>query len=61
MLGSANNQATAKGGAMDSILQSDAIGTLPVNELSAAPEVFFEPVLMHLPEKRLQDVGKLIV
>ena len=46
---------------MDSILQSDAIDKLPVKELSTALEVFLEPVLVHLPEKRLQDVGKLIV
>jgi hypothetical protein len=46
---------------MDSILQSDAIDKLPVNELSTALEVFLEPVLIHLPEKRLQEVGKLVV
>lgn len=46
---------------MDRILQSDAIAKLPVSELNAALETFLEPVLIHLPEKRLQEVGKLIV
>ena len=46
---------------MDSILQSDVIDKLPVNELSTALEVFLEPVLIRLPEKRLQEVGKLVV
>ena len=46
---------------MDSILQSDAIDKLPVDELSMALEGFLEPVLMHLPEKRLREVGQLIV
>jgi hypothetical protein len=61
MLGSANNQTTAKGGAMASILQNDVIDKLPVAELSATLDLFLEPVLMHLPEKRLQAVGKLAV
>jgi hypothetical protein len=61
MLESANNQATAKGGAMGSILQDDVIDKLPVAELSATLDLFLELVLMHLPEKRLQAVGKLAV
>ena len=46
---------------MTSILQNDAIDKLPVAELSAALDLFLEPSLMHLPEKRLQVVGKLAV
>jgi hypothetical protein len=46
---------------MTSILQNDAIDKLPVAELSATLELFLEPSLMHLPEKRLQVVGKLAV
>jgi hypothetical protein len=46
---------------MDSILQSDVLDKLPVDELEAALETFLEPVLMHLPEKRLRDVVQRIV
>jgi hypothetical protein len=46
---------------MDTILQNDAIGKLPVTELITALEGFMEPVLMHLPEKRLRGVGKQAV
>jgi len=46
---------------MDSILQSDAIGKLPVAELTTTLDMFLEPVLRHLPEKRLEEVGKLAV
>ncbi|MFN2217412.1 MAG: hypothetical protein ACK2UA_02310 [Anaerolineae bacterium] len=46
---------------MDSILQSDVLDKLPVDELEAALEEFLEPVLMHLPEKRLRDVVQRIV
>jgi len=46
---------------MASILQNDVIDKLPVAELSATLDLFLEPVLMHLPEKRLQAVGKLAV
>jgi hypothetical protein len=46
---------------MDRILQSDAIARLPVSELNVTLETLPEPVLMHLPEKRLQEVGKLVV
>ena len=46
---------------MDSILQNDAIDNLPVSELTATLETFLEPVLRQLPEKRLREVGKLIV
>jgi hypothetical protein len=61
MLGSANNPTTAEGGAMASILQNDVIDKLPMAELTATLDLFLEPVLMHLPEKRLQAVGKLAV
>jgi hypothetical protein len=61
MLWSANNQASAKGGVMASILQNGGIDKLPVAELSATLDLFLEPVLMHLPEKRLEAVGKLAV
>jgi hypothetical protein len=46
---------------MDTILQSSAIDKLPVTELMDALSVFLEPVSMHLPEKRLREVGKLAV
>jgi hypothetical protein len=46
---------------MDSILQSDVLDKLPVDELEAALEAFLKPVLMHLPEKRLRDVVQRIV
>lgn len=46
---------------MASILQNDAIDKLPVAELSATLDLFLEPVLKHLPEKRLREVGKLAV
>jgi len=46
---------------MDSILQSDAIDKLPVAELSATLDLFLGPILMHLPERRLRDVGRMAV
>lgn len=46
---------------MKSILQSNAIASLPVGELTAALETFLEPVVMQLPEKRLGKVVRLIV
>ena len=46
---------------MDSILQSDATDKLPVAELSTTLDIFLESVLRHLPEKRLEKVGKLKV
>jgi hypothetical protein len=46
---------------MTSIPQNDAIDKLPVAERSATLELFLEPSLMHLPETRLQAVGKLAV
>jgi hypothetical protein len=46
---------------MASILQNDVIDKLPMAELSATLDLFLEPVLMHLPEKRLEAVGKLAV
>lgn len=46
---------------MASILQNDTIDKLPVAELSDSLDLFLEPVLGHMPEKRLQAVGKLAV
>ncbi len=46
---------------MASILRNDAIDKLPMAELRATLDLFLEPVLMHLPEKRLRAVGKLAV
>ena len=46
---------------MASILQNDAIDKLPVVELSNSLDLFLEPVLAHMPEKRLRAVGKLAV
>ena len=46
---------------MDRILQTGAIDKLPALELTTALEAFVEPVLMHLPEKRLREVAKLAV
>ena len=46
---------------MASILENDAIDKLPMAELSATLDLFLEPVLKHLPEKRLREVGKLAV
>ena len=46
---------------MDIILQNPAIANLPVAEIESALSAFLEPVLLHLPEKRLQEVGKLAV
>lgn len=46
---------------MDTILQNEAVGKLPVAELMATLDSFLEPVLRHLPEKRLQVVAKLAV
>ena len=46
---------------MNTILQSSAIDKLPMNELVATLDVFMGPVLAHLPEKRLREVGKLAV
>jgi hypothetical protein len=61
MFESVNNQTTVEDRAMDRILQSDIVAKLPVSELSTALETFLEPVLIHLPEKRLREAGKLIV
>ena len=46
---------------MTSILQNGAVDKLPVAELSVTLDLFLEPVLMQLPEKRLRVVGKLAV
>lgn len=46
---------------MARILQKGTIDKLPVAELTATLDLFLEPVLVHLPEKRLREVGKLAV
>ena len=46
---------------MNTILQSSIIDKLPMAELTTTLEAFLEPVLICLPEKRLQKVGKLAV
>ncbi len=46
---------------MNSILQDEAIDKLPVVELQADLELFLQPVLRRLPDKRLRVVGKLAV
>jgi hypothetical protein len=46
---------------MDTILQKGAIDKLPAMALITTLETFVEPVLMHLPEKRLREVAKLAV
>jgi len=61
MLGSAINQTTAEDGVMSSIPQNEVIDKLPVAELQASLDLFLQPVLRRLPEKRLRAVGKLAV
>lgn len=46
---------------MNTILQVSAIDNLPVVELTDVLDTFLTPVLRHLPEKRLREVGKLAV
>ena len=46
---------------MNTILQNSVIDRMPVAELAASLDAFLEPVTRHLPEKRLREVGKLIV
>jgi len=46
---------------MNSILQNEVIDKLPVAELQADLDLFLQPVLRRLPEKRLRAVGKLAV
>lgn len=46
---------------MDTILQSRAIDNLPVSELTDALSTYLEPMMIHLPEKRLREVAKLAV
>jgi hypothetical protein len=46
---------------VSSILQNEVIDKLPVAELQADLDLFLQPVLRHLPEKRLRAVGKLAV
>jgi len=46
---------------MNTILQNSVIDKLPMKELTGTLDAFMEPVLMHLPEKRLREVAKLAV
>lgn len=46
---------------MSSILQNEAIDKLPVAELQADLDLFLQPVLRRLPEKRWRAVAKLAV
>jgi hypothetical protein len=46
---------------MSGILQDKAIDRLPVAELQADLELFLQPVLRRLPDKRLRLVGNLAV
>jgi len=46
---------------MDTILQKGAIDKLLAMKLTTTLERFVEPILMHLPEKRLRKVAKLAV
>ena len=46
---------------MNTILQTGMIDKLPMEELATTQEVFMEPVLAHLPEKRLREVAKLAI
>jgi hypothetical protein len=46
---------------MNSIPQNEAIDKLPVVELQADLDLFLQPLLRRLPEKRLRAVGKLAV
>jgi hypothetical protein len=61
MLRSVTNQASTKDGAMNTILQSGVIDNLPVAEVMDTLNTFLEPMLAHLPEKRLREVGQLAV
>ena len=46
---------------MKKILQNETIDKLPVAEIQATLQTFMEPVLMQMPEKRLQTVAELAV
>ena len=46
---------------MNTILQNGVIDKLPMKELTATLDTFLEPVLMHLPERRLRKVAGLAV
>jgi hypothetical protein len=46
---------------MNSILQNPIVGNLPGDELTEQLEAFLQPVLAHLPEKRLCDVAQVAV
>jgi hypothetical protein len=61
MLEVKKNQANAEGGSMDTILQDRASDNLPTSELIDGLSTFLEPMLVHLPEKRLREVAKLAV
>jgi hypothetical protein len=46
---------------MSSIPQNEVIDKLPIAELQAELDLFLQPVLSCLPEKRLRVVGRLAV
>jgi hypothetical protein len=46
---------------MDSILQNPIVDNLPGDELTSQLDTFLQPVLAHLPEKRLCDVAQMAV
>jgi len=46
---------------MNKILRNEAIDKLPVAEIQATLHAFIEPVLVQMPEKRLQTVAELAV
>ena len=46
---------------MNTILQNSVIDKLPMEELGDTLGIFIEPVLTHLPEKRLREVAELAV
>jgi hypothetical protein len=46
---------------MNSILQNPIVGNLPGDELTEQLKAFLQPVLVHLPEKRLCDVAQVAV
>jgi hypothetical protein len=46
---------------MNTILQNSVIDKLPMEELEVTLNTVIEPVLIHLPERRLREVAKLAV
>ena len=46
---------------MNTILENNETGKLPIDELSESMESFLMPAMDQLPEKRLREGGKLAV